>query len=141
MPVGSVDYVSTAPWNDPYNPWPAYAQLTLSAADLTVPSDTYVLNVFNPNDALLVNYNGVASDGNQLLQLTDDGVWRIYDDVVGEMYILDTARRGIPAGWLQGNTNWIPVDGPRAENTISIIADVTYLTPWEYRRRRLLEIM
>jgi hypothetical protein len=35
----------------------------------------------------------------------------------------------------------MPVDGPRAENTISIIADVTYLNPWEYRRRRLLEIM
>lgn len=129
----AIDYVSTAPWNDPMNPWPAYAQLTLSAADLTVPSDTYVLNVFNPNDALLVNYNSVATDGNQLLQLTEDGVWRIYDDNVGIMYTLATARRGIPAGWLQGNTNWTPIEGS-AENTISIIADVTYLNPWEKRR-------
>ena len=140
MPIGTVDYVSTAPWNDPVNPWPAYAQLTLSAADLTVPSDTYVLNTFNPNESTLIVYNGVASDGNQTLYLTDDGVWRIYDDVVGEMYTLETTRRDIPAGWLQGNTNWIPVNGS-AENTISIIADTAYLNPWEFRRRRLLEIV
>lgn len=138
MPIGTVDYVSTRPWNDPFNPWPAYAQLTLSAADLTVPSDTYVLYTFNPNDGIQIAYSSVATDGNQVLYLTDDGVWRILDDVVGEMYTLETVRRDIPAGWLQGNTNWIPVDGV-AENTISIIADVTCLNPWEYRRRRALE--
>ena len=33
MPIGTVDYVSTAPWNDPFNPWPAYAQVSLSAVD------------------------------------------------------------------------------------------------------------
>jgi len=140
MPIGTVDYVSTAAWNDPMNPWPAYAQLTLSAADLTVPSDTYVLHAFNPNASPLITYSGVASDGNQSLYLTDDGVWRILDDAAGDLYTLETTRRDIPAGWLQGNTNWAPFHGD-AENTISIIADTTVLTPWEYRRRRLLEII
>jgi len=139
MPIGTVDYVSTAAWNDPFNPWPAYAQLTLSAADLSVPSDTYVLNVFNPNHNPLIVYGSVATDGNQVLYLTDDGVWRILDDAVGDLYTLATDRRGIPAGWLQGNTNWAPFHGA-AENTISIIADVACLNPWECRRRRLLEI-
>lgn len=136
MPIGNIDYVSTLPWNDPYNPWPAYAQLTLSAADLTVPSDTYVLYDFNPV-AGTVNYNGIASDGNQVLYL-DGGDWVIYDDSHGVMYTLTTARRSIPAGWLQGNTDWVPSEGS-AENTISIIADTSVITPWEYRRRRLLE--
>ncbi len=140
MPIGTIDYVSSAAWNDPMNPWPAYAQLTLSAADLTVPSDTYVLHSFNPNETPLITYSGVASDGNQALYLTDDGVWRILDDAAGDLYTLETDRRGIPAGWLQGNTNWAPFHGA-AENTISIIADTTVLTPWEYRRRRLLEIV
>ena len=138
MPIGTVDYTNTAPWNDPMNPWPAYAQLTLSAADLTVPSDTYVLYTFDPV-AGTVYYNGIASDGNQVLYL-DNGIWTIYDDIIGPMYTLTTARRSIPAGWLQGNTDWGPSEGS-AENTISIIADTTVLTPWEYRRRRLLEIM
>jgi len=27
----AVDYISTAPWNNPYRPWPQYAQIALSA--------------------------------------------------------------------------------------------------------------
>ena len=139
MPIGTVDYVSTAAWNDPLNPWPAYAQLTLSAADLTVPSDTYVLQLFNPGADLPVYYAGVASDGLQALYVYN-AVWIIIDDAVGEMYTLTTARRSIPAGWLQGNTGWEGDNGSEA-TTISIIPDTTYLNPWEFRRRRMLEIV
>ena len=138
MPIGTVDYTSTAPWNDPMNPWPAYAQLTLSAADLTVPSDTYVLYTFDPV-AGAIQYTSLATDGNQVLYL-DGGIWTILDDSIGVMYTLTTARRSIPAGWLQGNTGWEGDNGSEA-TTISIIADTTVLTPWEYRRRRMLEIM
>jgi uncharacterized protein (UPF0333 family) len=71
---------------------------------------------------------------------TSNNLVTISDGNVGTYYTLETTVRSIPAGWLQGNTQW-QEDNASSATTISIIADVTYLNPWEYRRRRLLEIV
>ena len=138
MTIGTVDYVSTAPWNDPTNPWPAYAQVSLSAADI----DPVILTLesFDPNakSVLYANYDATTVS----LLMYDDTVeftpWMIQNDG-NDYYKCDTITRAIPAGYLQGNTNWQPFDGAH-ENTLSIIPVTTSLNPWEYRRRRLLEL-
>ena len=135
MPIGTVDYVSTAAWNDPYNPWPLYSQVSLSAADI----DPVILtmNVFQP-DVKSVSY---ANDDAGVYFYMFDNVeftpWVIMNNG-DDYYQLDTIIRAIPAGWVQGNTNWQPLNGG-SENTISIIPVTTSLNPWEFRRRRLLE--
>ena len=136
MPIGNIDYISTAPWNDAMNPWPAYAQLTLSAADMA--TDTYVLYSFDP--AVGSAYYASVLYGNDLGLYLANGIWAVYDDALGDLYRFTTARRGIPAGWLQGNTAWTQQEGAD-ETTLSIVPDANYLTPWEHRRRRLLEIV
>ena len=138
MTIGTVDYVSTAPWNDPTNPWPAYAQVSLSAADINPVILT--LESFYPDvkSVLYANYDATTVS----LLMYDDTVeftpWMIQNDG-NDYYKCDTITRAIPAGYLQGNTNWQPIDGA-FENTLSIIPVTTSLNPWEYRRRRLLEI-
>jgi hypothetical protein len=54
----SVDYVSTAPWNDPFNPFTAYSTLTVTGTGW--PTITLTLTGFNPaggleNDAAFSN--------------------------------------------------------------------------------------
>jgi hypothetical protein len=147
MPVGTIDYVSTVPWNDAFNPWPQYAQISLSALDANLNASgaplIMQLSEFNPaageqdnwlyeslnqeGDTVFLSYN---SSSNEVL---------LYDGNVGPYYALTTTTRAIPAGWLQGNENWAPVEGSQ-ETTLSIVPVTTVLTPWEFRRRRLLEL-
>jgi hypothetical protein len=136
MPIGTLDYVSTLPWNSVLNPWPQYAQLQLSAADIQGGAWlTYTLAQFNPVVSNLF-YSANTEEGNYL---SYDGTnWKIIAQEELDYYILTTATKAIPAGWLQGNTNWVPSEGS-AENTISIMPVTTVLNPWEYRRRRTLE--
>jgi len=48
MPIQGTynDYDSTRPWNDSFNPWPIYSQVSISAVD--VPFATYDLEFINP---------------------------------------------------------------------------------------------
>ena len=139
MPIGTVDYTSTAPWNDPYNPWPAYAQLTLSATDIQSGALlTYTLTEFNPNalNGGYMFYNAGTEEGNYVQFIS--GIWQIIAQEEFTYYELPTVVRAIPAGYKQGNMNWDAVEG-NFESSISIIPVTTSLNPWEYRRRRLLE--
>ena len=134
MPIGTVDYVSTAAWNDPFNPWPAYAQVSLSAAD--IPPVILTLTNFDPPGT--VDYlNDAVAEQPALIRLNNPDGWLIMYNG-DDYYELDTITRAIPAGYLQGNVDWQPINGS-AENTISIIPVTTSLNPWEFRRRRLLE--
>jgi hypothetical protein len=140
MPIGTVDYVSTLPWNDSMNPWPAYAQVSLSAADIQGGAWlTYTLVQFDPTlPGAAMFYSANTEEGNYL---TYDGTyWRIIAQEEYAYYYYESPVRGIPAGYKQGNMAWESDMGSEA-NTLSIIADTTVLTPWEYRRRRLLEIV
>jgi hypothetical protein len=147
MPIGTVDYISTLPWNDPANPWPQYFQVSLSAADANLnASGVPLIMQLEEFDPTVGEQNWVYAsqnaEGDTVAMTYNSGsnLVTISDGNVGPYYTLETTVRSIPAGWLQGNTNWTPSEGSE-ENTISIIPVTTYLNPWEYRRRRLLEIV
>lgn len=131
--MGTVDYTSTAPWNDPYNPWPAYAQVSLSAADIEPVILT--LTNFDPGIPQVDYLNDAVAEQPLLIKISTGWLIGYNGD---DYYQLDTITRAIPAGWVQGNTNWQPIQGNH-EVTLSIIPITTSLNPWEYRRRRLLE--
>jgi hypothetical protein len=134
MPIGTLDYVSTAPWNDPYNPWPLYSQVSLSAVDINPVILT--LESFDPDNGSVTyaNYEAVPIP---ILYMSSGALWTVQNDG-NDYYYLNTTTRAVPAGWLQGNTNWDSVGGEDV-NTLSIVPVTTWLNPWEFRRRRLLE--
>ena len=151
MPIGTLDYVSTAAWNDPYNPWPLYSQVALSAADadLNVSGAPLIMQLvdFDPLAVGVQNWvyqsldptgpNGYIS----MVYNSGDNQVTIKNDNGDSYYACTTTVRSIPAGWLQGNTNWDAADIGADVTTLSIIPVTTWLNPWEYRRRRMLEIM
>lgn len=141
MPIGTVDYVSTAPWNNPYNPWPAYSRVSLSAIDSNLGDgviQTLNLVYFDPVSQYLAYSNKALGAGQQIDLELGGTTWAVkYDG--DSYYVLPDVALAIPAGWVQGNTNWQEYDGSNA-TSLSIVPVTTYLNPWEYRRRRLLEI-
>ena len=148
MPIGIADYVSALPgWNDPLNPFPACSRLLLSAADVSLGAG--VVHAYDLQVGSLQPYarNGygmwayecvdqiggsspVMSYGNAV-----DGQMKVAS-TVGSLYIIPTpvTRRDIPAGFIQGNAAWNGVEGDDV-TTLSIIADINYITPYEHRRR------
>lgn len=140
MPIGTVDYTSTAAWNDPYNPWPAYSRVSLSAIDANLGAgvlQTLNLVYFDPVSLYLV-YSNKALGAMEQIDLELNGTtWAVkYDG--DSYYLLYDAARAIPAGRAQGY-DWQEPGGADA-NTLYIAPVTTWLNPWEYRRRRLLEI-
>ena len=148
MPIGTLDYTSTAPWNDPLNPWPAYSRVSLTAIDPSLGAgvmQTLNLVSFDPEGLLysfpsLMYSNKTLGEGENIVLLFQTNAWFVQYD--GDtQYRLDSLPqpRSIPKGWVQGDTNWTQDNGEDV-NTLSIVPVTTYLNPWEYRRRRLLEI-
>ena len=143
MPIGTVDYVSTAAWNDPFNPWPAYFQVSLSAAD--IPPVILTLTYFNPNTDLVVSYADDAGD--YLLNYDATGEHHGYGAswvVMGEegstsLYYKPTLTRAIPVKVTGVADGWELTNGSD-QTTLYIQPVFTSLNPWEFRRRRLLEI-
>ena len=79
MPIGSIDYTSTAPWNDPYNAWPACTQVMLSAyfpGDATVATTVFNLTGFDPMHGI-VNWDGNGTPG------YENDLWQVMIDYVG----------------------------------------------------------
>jgi hypothetical protein len=147
MPIGTIDYVSTLPWNDPMNPWPQYSRLMLSAIDVRLGAGVpfaYDLSYFYPvnSGSHLWTYTSIDDtyDGAQaVIELHKEFGLNTYTAVVifdGDVQYVASGMqtKGIPAGFVQGNTDWNAEDGDDV-NSLSIIADINYLTPWEHRRR------
>ena len=138
MTIGTVDYVSTAPWNDPTNPWPAYAQVSLSASDI-VPV-TLPLKQFDPAAAGGGSYPFVTYQNGSmypaLIKLTTT-TWGVLSGDVN--YALTTTSRDIPLKTAGVTGGWTRIIEGNAAS-LYIAADTSVITPWEYRRRRLLEI-
>ena len=71
MPVGTVDYTSTAPWNDPLNPWPIYTQMLMTGSVLSEQDNTLNMNTiltldaFDPLGAPGSPYPGALYSGTQ----------------------------------------------------------------------------
>ena len=147
MPIGNIDYVSTAPWNDPMNPWPQYFQVSLSAVDENLSANgaplIMQLEEFDPTlgeqNWMYISQNAEGDTVSMTYNLDSNQV-TISDAYISPYYTLSTTVRSVPAGWQQGNTNWV-TDGGVDANTLSIVPVTTHLTPWEYRRRRMLEIV
>ena len=158
MPIGNIDYVSAAPWNDPMNPWPQYSQIALSG--MIVDDDSNPVYVNN----LVLDmtwFDPSVEPGNEMCIYEDiDNAWylKCYINVDNgdAMYQIATnagaglfynrvnsASRAIPAknvvgagtaaaqGW--DNSYGVSMDG------LLILPVTTALTPWEHRRRRTLE--
>jgi hypothetical protein len=159
MPIGTVDYTSTAPWNDPFNPWPKYSQITLSAADTFTPGGTdyiapagviYDLQYFNP--VIPTTYpNGGANacyyrnPGYSLVLFKDvEGGpqnWYLFDEN-DEVYYYQSTRTRKDVPYVNpGNVGsaWRAYGYGTKLSSLYIAPVTTSLTPWEYRRRRLLE--
>ena len=162
MPIGSIDYVSTLPWNDPVNPFPQYAQVTVNLTILAnedgypagPTQQTLTLISFNPEGLLqYANAADIPVEDKVILEYefgnayVGDDAWRfVTGDDVWPLAVYRNEQvsvpRAIPAGYVQGNAAWVS-DGDVLVDatTISIVPVTTYLTPWEYRRRRTLEMI
>jgi hypothetical protein len=160
MPIGTVDYTSTAPWNDPLNPFPALFQVCVSGMALDDAGDPFYANnevlsmtYFNPL-SVIENTGGVTcrfASADNLWQL-DLNVVQMPDYDAGLEWVLNylegataqytnypTMSRGVPYKTLIGtNQGWIDNVGTGIEGLL-ILPVTTALTPWEFRRRRLLE--
>jgi len=93
-------------------------------------SYTSINDTYDGAQAVLTLYKNSVSDASYTADVLYDGD--------PQYRLSDTTRRSIPMGDVQGNHNWEAVDGDDAA-TLSIMPVTTYLTPWEYRRRRALE--
>ena len=142
MPIGSIDYVSTAAWNDPANPWPAYSRVSLSAIDSNLGAgvmQTLSLVSFDP-EGLVYGYPSLRysdkalNEGENIVLLFETNAWAVQYDGDTQYRLDGPQPRVIPAGWVQGNTTWSEDNGESAP-TLSIIPVTTYLNPWEFRRR------
>jgi hypothetical protein len=153
MPIGTIDYVSTLPWNDATNPWPQYSRIALSGMIVDDNDDpVYVNNVVLD----MTLFDPSISDGNTMCAYeSDSSSWTLLcsNDGMGiALFALTTnagaglqynrvnsASRAIPAknvvgagtaaaqGW--DNSYGVSMDG------LLILPVTTYLTPWEHRRR------
>jgi hypothetical protein len=148
MPIGTVDYVSTLPWNDPYNPWPAYSRLTLSATDVDLGAGamlvydlTYFNPVVGPSEATWqYTCTTEVSNSTPTLTLTRDnnpgGLFYAEVNTDGDIYyyVEDVTSRNITQGYVQGLATWTESNGENA-TSLSIMPVTTWLNPWEHRRR------
>jgi hypothetical protein len=159
MPIGTVDYVSTQPWNSPINPWPAYAAVKIEqydAEDALIFSDTLTLSAFDPvTDSLDIGgtrlnmiYGYITEAATVLLVYglsADVGAGNIYyncwtysNQTTLTVGIKGDSSRAIPTKSLGDATGWFNLLGDMAKVTITPVYDA--LNPWEFRRRRLLEL-
>ena len=145
MPIGTVDYTSTTPWNDPYNAWPAYSQVSLSAVEFSL--RTFTLVSFNPDtDAVAVVAHYEDAAGDYFLdydatggQYGNEVAWTVYNAQTSDvLYWKATLIRAIPAKVAGVADGWEAQYNEGLELYIQPV--FTSLNPWEYRRRRLLEI-
>jgi len=151
--MGTVDYISTAPWNDPFNAFPQYAQVSLSGmvvdGDGTpryANNEVLPMTYFNPLSTIK-NTNVVCRFASA------DGIWQLdlsvvffpyYDgnqwvldcfDGDGAQFSYDTMSRSVPCKTLVGSDQgWQIISGSGIAGLL-ILPVTMALTPWEHRRR------
>jgi len=138
--VPQVDYVSTLPWNDPYDPWPACNQVYLSAA--AIAPSILTLRSFDPGTDYISAQVIFANDESDYPDV------RLIKDVGSSLYMVTTINDGtayfgpyyVKRPWKQVNetVGWDNENLSQVE-TLVIQPVATALTPWELRRIRLLE--
>jgi hypothetical protein len=123
------DYISTDPWNDPYNPWPNWSDITIGAADIS--SQTFTLSVFNPNTPN-VQYYTAPGGTNRLV--FNGSTWRIYNNNNTSLYVLSTTARTLPTitPKLSGTIGFSKDNGTDASSVSATPG--TDITPYAFRR-------
>lgn len=137
-----IDYNNTTNWNDPYNSWVKFNQVSLSAAEVDL--QTFTLTSFNPlGSGVVARYQ--TTTGTYYLDFDVNATvyglsgWVLYDVVnVDTLYAQASALRatptkstGVASGWAAGGSGSDPAllyINPIAGNR----------TKWEKRRKRLL---
>jgi hypothetical protein len=140
----AINYVSTVPWNDPYDPWPAYSQVTLSAADAVLGAGallTLNLTEFNDGSFYPWTYTCVSDGavGLRLYQFYDEYTAQVTAYFGDTIYLgpIGTSRKGAPVKMSGAANGWSPGWDPMGEDVNSLYIQPVYsaLTPWERSRR------
>lgn len=122
------DYVSTDPWNDPTNPWPNWADITIGAADIS--TQVFTLSVFNPNTPNVQYYSAPGGT----YRLTFDGLrWRIYNNSTS-LYTLSTTARTLPtvSPSLSASVGFTKDNGTDVSTLVATPGED--ITPYTFRR-------
>jgi hypothetical protein len=145
------DYVSTLPWNDPFNPWPAYnsVQVETVVDGNVVQSDVYTLTAFDPaGNTTYAGVTGVSvvyaktnapSDGNMFFVLKPfqggdlQNCWAVNTPGGGITGLLNNTSRSLPVKQSGDTYGWIQTQGNVSQLRVTPV--YTDLTPWEFRRR------
>ena len=162
-----IDYVSTVPWNDPFNPWPAYLKYVVNFTTNPLSACTVELTSFAPLTGctdpaaatLYFLYTAISEPGNMtntklyyytskpfdpFESLVCSAIFTSIDPVEQFEIEWEHAPRtpfkavGTTAPWTWVNQAALDVIQLSA---ISIIPVLSSVAPWEQRRHRLLEII
>jgi len=141
----AVDYISTLPWNNPYNPWPGYTTIPMVSSIYIRPT-TLQLTWFDPYSDVPMRYEGM--DGNDTIGLffygegyNLEGLWAITLDNT-PLYSSPASiqwSRSLPMKMPGGDYGWLNQDTDNVETLCISAPDLNSVAPWERRRRRLLE--
>jgi len=145
----AIDYISTAPWNDPFDPWPIYTQMFMTGSVGTEQGNTFDMNTiltldgFDPRGPypaaiyigtqagfgnLYVNYDAQNYAGWVISIATPD-----FSDSYFSAAVVSTRDIFKYYEW-----SWAVEDGNGLPSMTPVLSSVA---PWEQRRRRLLEIV
>ena len=126
----AIDYISTTPWNDPFNSWPIYSEVTIGSTGIS--ETVLTLGAFDPNADLAVQYgDGV---GGRLNYRKSSG-WEVGDGT--NMFNLSTTTYALPLKTATSGVSggWVKKGGsPGDPSTLYIVANVQQLTEWTKRR-------
>ena len=162
-----IDYVSTTPWNDPANPWPAYSEITFTmlgggagGANFTT---VFTVSTFDPFQDT-TNYGSfsaniiyvdlaamaIGTENTLLFQIKPregSGIqnhWQVNVLLPATRLRAQKANapRSVPVKYAGSAQGWVAESGFIGGLTVSDMAFAPVLSavaPWERRRRRLLE--
>lgn len=141
----STDNTDPFAYNNPDNPFPFYSTVSLSANNVYSPGiETLYLSDINFNTRYIVytNYptsqNALVYDPSDVLGFGYSNTWIFYNiTLTSEIARLPTSVLALPSKSVGSAQGWIGTN----VNDLYIKPDITQLTDWERRRRRLLEII
>jgi len=136
----AVDYISTEPWNDPYNPWPGYSTIPVVSSIYIRPT-TLQLTLFNPYFEIPIKYEGMDGYNNIGLffyggSYNIEGLWAITLDNTPQYSSPASIRgsRSLPMKMPGGDYGWENQDTDNVETLYISAPDLNSLAPWELRR-------
>ena len=125
----ATDYISTIPWNDPFNAWPYYTQATVGTSKL--PLTAVTLAAFDPVAGTIsyTNGGGISLSYNDALTR-----WTLSN---GSWSLSAAGGRGLPyVTATAGVSAWSRAAGvPGSTDSVTVAAVVDSLTNWTKRAK------